>query len=185
MLPIREVDRATDASALRALDTSFTSDFVYRVVRGEDSLELRLASAPSAIKKRFPLDLGQPTWDHGYAAEQAGKLYGFIATRYESWNRRLAIVHFYVDLAHRRQGIGRQLMHRAIESGRLDRARMAFVETSNFDRPGYSHLSAPRLFALWLRSKFVSRNAKRKRVCDLSLAANWSLMSRSINNRQF
>lgn len=136
MLPIREVDRATDVSALSSLDTSFTSDLVYCVVPGEDSLELRLTPAPSAIKKRFPLNLDEPIWDQGFVAVDEGKLCGFIAARYDSWNRRLSIVHFYVDLAHRHQGIGRQLMHRAIESGRVDGARTAWVETSNLNHPG-------------------------------------------------
>jgi GNAT superfamily N-acetyltransferase len=136
MLPIREVDRVADASALGALDTSFTSDSVYSAVPGEDSLELRLTPAPSAIQKRFALNLNESTWDQGYVAEQDGKLFGFIATRYEAWNRRLVIMHFYVDFAHRFQGIGRGLMERVIESGRLAGARTAWVETSNYDHPG-------------------------------------------------
>lgn len=136
MLLIREVDRATDARALGALDTSFTSDFAYCVVPGKDSLELRLEPTVLRIKKRFLLDLHQPVWDQGFVAVEEDKLCGFIATRYEPWNRRLAIMHFYVDLAHRRQGIGRRLTERAIESGGLAGARAAWVETSNLNHPG-------------------------------------------------
>src|SRR5215212_10237213 len=142
MLVIREVDRVTDASALRALDTSFTSDFVYNAMPGEDSLELRLTPATSRIQKQFPLDLDQPIWDQGFVAVHEERIYGFIATRYESWNRRLAIVYFYVDSLRRRQGIGRRLMERAIESSRLAGARTAWVETSNYNYPGvltYQH----------------------------------------------
>lgn len=133
---IREVDRAVDASALSALDTSFISDFVYSAVPGKDSLALQLASAASPIQKRFPIDPDESLWDHGYVAEQDGKVCGFVATKFEPWNRRLAIVHFYVDLPHRRQGIGRRLMERAIESGRRAGARTAGVETSNLNHPG-------------------------------------------------
>ena len=135
-LVIREVDRLTDAIALSELDTSFSSDFVYGVVPAENSLELRLDSAPSQEHKRYPLDLDQPVWDQGFAAVEGGRLRGFIATRYEPWNRRLAILHFYVDLQHRRRGIGRRLMERAIESGRMLGARTAWVETSNYNHPG-------------------------------------------------
>src|SRR6185295_2076660 len=112
MLVIRDFDRAVGASAFSSLDTSFTSDFVYSTVPGENSLELRLTPAPSAIKKRFPINLDESRWDHGFVAVHEERIYGFIATRYEPWNRRLAIVHFYVDLLHRREGIGRRLMDR-------------------------------------------------------------------------
>ena len=133
---IREVDVAADGSDLNELDTSFTSDFVYRVASGKNSLELQLTPAASQLQKRFPFDPNHLPWDRGYAAIHEGKLCGFIATKYESWNRRLTVVHFYVDLNYRRRGIGRQLLERAIESGRTTGARMAWVETSNFNHPG-------------------------------------------------
>ena len=133
---IREVDRSTDASALGALDTTFTSDFVYSAVPGENSLELRLTPTPSQIQKRFPLDLSQPIWEQGFVAVEEDNLCGFIATRHEAWNRRLAIVHFYVDLQHRCRGIGRRLLMQAIESSRRTGAQTAWVETSNYNHPG-------------------------------------------------
>ena len=136
MLVIREFDRLTDEGALSELDTSFTSEFAYDIVPGENSLELRLAPVALQLQKRFPLDLDQPIWDQGFVAVEEGKLRGFIATRYESWNRRLAIVHFYVDLPHRHLGIGRCLMERAIESGLRAGALAAWVETSNYNHPG-------------------------------------------------
>lgn len=135
-LVIREIDLAKNASALRDFDTSFTSELVYFVVSGEDSLQLQLATAPSPIQKRFPLDLNELNWDQGFAAEEDGKLCGFLATRYEPWNRRLVIVHFYVDRDRRRWGIGRRLMEQAIEVGHLVGARTAWVETSNYNYPG-------------------------------------------------
>jgi ribosomal protein S18 acetylase RimI-like enzyme len=136
MLVIREVERVADASALNELNTSFTSEFVYRVVSEEDSLHLKLTIAPSRIQMRFPIDLDESLWQHGYVVEQDGKVCGFVATRYEPWNRRLVIVHLYVDFAHRRQGIGRRLMQRAIESGKTIGALTAWVETSNVNHPG-------------------------------------------------
>jgi ribosomal protein S18 acetylase RimI-like enzyme len=142
-LTIRDVDRVADASALGELDTSFTSKFVYSVVPTENSLELRLAPATSGIQKRFPVDLDKPIWDQGCVAVENGKVCGFIATRYESWNRRLVIVHFYVDLQFRCQGIGRRLMERAIEFGGRLGAKTAWVETSNLNHSGilaYHHL---------------------------------------------
>ena len=135
-LLIRDVHRAADISALSGIDISFTSEFAYSVIPAENSLELRLAPAASPIQKRFPLNLDEPIWDQGYVAVEAGKLCGFIASRYEPWNRRLVIVHFYVDLQCRRRGIGRRLMERAIEFGGRLGAKTAWVETSNLNHPG-------------------------------------------------
>jgi predicted GNAT family acetyltransferase len=40
-----------------------------------------------------------------------------IATAYIAWNRRLVIEHFYVEAKFRGRGIGRRLMHEALEHG--------------------------------------------------------------------
>jgi len=136
MLVIREFNRLTDDRALSELETSFTSDFSYSAVPGENAIELRLAPIVSPLQKSFPVDLDEPIWDQGFVAVEEDKLCGFIATRYEPWNRRLVIVHFYVDVAYRRQGIGRRLMQRAIESGKTSGAHTAWVETSNLNHPG-------------------------------------------------
>jgi ribosomal protein S18 acetylase RimI-like enzyme len=132
---IRKFDRAADAVAVGQLDTSYTTELVYAVTAERDSLRLGLTPTPVRTD-RFPIDLDQPRWEHGYVAVEDGAVRGFIATRFEAWNRRLAIWHFYVDSGHRRRGIGRALMEQALEDGCLLAATMAWVETSNVNGPG-------------------------------------------------
>ncbi len=129
--------------ALQQLDTSFASDLIYEVKATENSLQLGPVCAAAIKRKEFPIDLDNPIWDQGYVAIQDGIVKGFIATRCDAWNRRMSIWHFYVDLKHRRQGIGRLLMEHAIETGRRLGAATAWVETSNHNYPGieaYRHL---------------------------------------------
>lgn len=135
-LNVREIDRQTDAAALQRLDTSFTSEFVYRVTGGCDELHLDCVSIPSPYRKSFTIDLEDPPWDHGYVAEEDGSPVGFIAMRFESWNRRLVITHLYVDSSQRRRGIARLLIERAIDWGRDRGALIGWVETSNRNFPG-------------------------------------------------
>jgi ribosomal protein S18 acetylase RimI-like enzyme len=140
---IREIDRIGDAAALQQLDTSFASQWIYEVKTTENSLQLGPVRAATSKQKEFPINLDNPRWDQGCVALKDGMVKGFIATRCDAWNRRLAIWHFYVDLNHRKQGVGRLLMEHAIETGRRSGATTAWVETSNYNYPGieaYRHL---------------------------------------------
>jgi len=132
---IREIDRQADAAAVRGLDTSYTTDAVYEVTADGDSLRLQPVRTASR-KGHFPIDLDQPPWNQGFVAIEEGAVRGFVATRFEAWNRRLTVWHFYVDAAHRRRGIGRSLLEQAIKAGRRLGAGAAWVETSNRNVPG-------------------------------------------------
>ena len=132
---IRAIDRQADAAAIHGLDTSYTTDALYEVTADGDSLRLRSVGTASR-KGQFPINLDQPPWDQGFVAVADGAVRGFIATRFEAWNRRLTIWHFYVDAAYRGRGIGRSLMEQAIEAGQQLGAGAAWVETSNVNVPG-------------------------------------------------
>jgi len=132
---IREVDRAADAAAIRQLDASYTTELVYEVTAESDSL--RLGLRPTLARRgRFPIDLERPPWDQGYVAVENEAVRGFIATRLEAWNHRLAIWHFYVDRDHRRRGFGRALVEHALAAGQRSGALTAWAETSNVNVPG-------------------------------------------------
>lgn len=133
---VRAIDRRMDAAEVRALDSSFSSDSIYETASGPDSLILRLRRVPAPVRKRYTIDLDATSWTSGFVAVAQGTLCGFIATRFEAWNRRLAIAHFYVDAKHRRRGIGRSLMKHAMDAGRREGAQTAWVETSNWNHPG-------------------------------------------------
>ncbi|HEX4146323.1 MAG TPA: GNAT family N-acetyltransferase [Pirellulales bacterium] len=132
---IREIDRATDAAAVQRLDTSFMTEAVYEVTGERGRLQLGLIAVPTR-QGRFAIDLDQPPWDQGFVAVEDGAVRGLVATRLEAWNGRLAIWHFYVDAAHRRRGIGRDLLEQALAAGCRSGARTAWAETGNDNAPG-------------------------------------------------
>ncbi len=133
---IREADIPCDGSRILNLDRSFTSKLQYVVVWKDALPCLRIQKAPSPITKSFPIDFSDPTCDIGYVAVDHEKLCGFIAGSFQSWNRRLVVRHFYVDLPYRLQGVGKHLMARMIEVADKMNASMIWLETSNTNGPG-------------------------------------------------
>jgi ribosomal protein S18 acetylase RimI-like enzyme len=134
---IRDVNLAEDTVALLQLDTSFSSDRIFQVDTPEDgAVRLKPVAVPEAINVRLPFLLDGEPWQRGWVAIRGISIAGFIATTYSAWHRRLVIWDFYVDRPHRRGGIGRALMDRAIGHGRELGATTAWVETSNLNGPG-------------------------------------------------
>lgn len=131
---IHDYDKS-HADRLNGLDTSFTTHHVYRAAEIEGSLRLDCVPLDAPRRKRFVLG-DTPSWTRGSVAMDGAAVRGFIATRIETWNRRLVICHFYVDAPYRRRGTGRLLMEEAIRYGRLCGARTVWVETSNVNQPG-------------------------------------------------
>ena len=68
-------------------------------------------------------------------AEVDGKIAGFVALRFESWNRRAAIWHLYVAPATRGLGLGRKLVDATEQRARSLGARCLWLETSNVNYP--------------------------------------------------
>jgi len=134
-LTLREIDLSIDADAVLGLDTSYRTDHMFDVESTNNAMTLSLRPLPAPRLQRYAIDLDVPAWTEGFAAIRGGVLCGFIATDYQSWNRRLTIWHFYVDARHRRCGIGRSLMDHALGSGRRHGAERAWVETSNYNYP--------------------------------------------------
>jgi GNAT superfamily N-acetyltransferase len=100
-------------------------------------LAIRGLEAP--LTKRFPLDdLESPTrpYDQAWVASVGEVIVGFAGSSFEVWNKRLVLWHLYVDPAHRRQGIARQLLE-AVEAEGVSRgARHLWLETSSLNVPG-------------------------------------------------
>jgi ribosomal protein S18 acetylase RimI-like enzyme len=135
---IRRVELPADELRIRAIDTSFETDRVYRVVAEGSGFRLVEESISPPVTKRFPLDdFGdRRNWDRGWLAEVGGEPAGFIATAYQAWNRRAIVWHFYVSSAHRRRGIGRRLLEAAIADGVERGAASVWLETTSVNVPG-------------------------------------------------
>ncbi len=141
---VRAFDKKTDLNAIKELDSSYTSLGCFKIHCDADSLIIRPHKSPLPQQRSFPIDLELPHWSNGWIAEndEAGVI-GFIATDFESWNRRLKIWHFYVNTCARGRGVGRRLMESALLVGRNQGATTAWAETSNWNLPGievYRHL---------------------------------------------
>lgn len=133
---IRAFDPAVDADAVRSLETTIASDFVYAVHRENGELRLRAERTPSPCVKRFEIHLDAEPWTTAFVAKADGRVAGFVALSYEEWNRRLTVHHFYVDAGHRGRGIGRALMGRAHDQGLSAGAVTLWAETSNRNHLG-------------------------------------------------
>jgi ribosomal protein S18 acetylase RimI-like enzyme len=133
---VRDFDAARDSDAVTELDTSYTSQRIYGVRREGDIVVLEPRPLDLPRVQRFPIELKADAFAHGKVAVLDGEVRGFIAWSIETWNRRMSIWHFYVDVAYRRRGGGRILMDAALENARRARAVTAWVETSHINAPG-------------------------------------------------
>ncbi|HEY2743323.1 MAG TPA: GNAT family N-acetyltransferase, partial [Polyangia bacterium] len=133
---IRDFDATHDADAVKKLDTSYTSDQTLVVRREGDVIVLASQPLDWPRRKRFPVDLDGVAWTHARVAVLDDEVRGLIAWDLESWNRRMRIWHFYVDLPYRSRGGGRMLMDAALVWARGASALIAWVETSHLNHPG-------------------------------------------------
>ncbi|NYD42111.1 GNAT family N-acetyltransferase [Nocardioides panaciterrulae] len=81
------------------------------------------------------LDEAPPPWNDAFVAVRAGRVMGFTATALSGWNRRLVLLHMYVDAAARGQGVGTALLGAAIDSHRAAAARHVWLETQTDNVP--------------------------------------------------
>jgi ribosomal protein S18 acetylase RimI-like enzyme len=142
---LRPIDLPADQHAVLQIDTSFTTDRVYRIQATPDSFTL-LEEVIAPFHKSFSLE-GEldddRLWEHGIVAENRGAIVGFAAVRTEHWNRRAAIWHLYVAPGQRGTGLGRRLIDAVEDYARSNQARCLWLETSTVNYPAiqfYRHM---------------------------------------------
>ena len=139
MLRIRPVQLPDDLARIVCLDTTFTTDRIYRLERSDWSFALVETEVVPAVRKSFPLaeelhDLGAD-WDYAIVAEQDTTIAGFAAVKLERWNRRANLAHLYVAPDHRGQGLGRALLQNVLAYARAQGARCLWLEVTNVNYP--------------------------------------------------
>jgi len=94
---------------------------------------------PEQTKRFWVYDLDRPDrdWDEAHVAVEDGRIVGFVATSWQFWNRRVVLWHIYVDRSARGQGLGRRLIEMVYDRARRQKALAIFLETSNFNVPGF------------------------------------------------
>ena len=94
MIALRPIQLPADQRAVLQLDTSFTTDRVYRVQVTPTSFTLLEDVVHPPLHKFFALDHeldADRMWEYGIVAEDNNTIVGFVALRSEHWNRRTAI----------------------------------------------------------------------------------------------
>jgi ribosomal protein S18 acetylase RimI-like enzyme len=135
---VRPVRWSEDDALLAVLDTSFTTDRVYRVDRsrlGFTLVEQRIDPPLRKDYRRVTDDLGLREMDCVRVAQDGERLVGFAAAEYASWNRRLLVRHLYVASESRGSGVGRALLEQVEAFARSAGARCLWVETQNVNYP--------------------------------------------------
>lgn len=138
-ITIRSARWPDDLRCLAEFDTSFTTDRVYRIVRGEASFTLVEDRIDPPLHKYYGSithsDDRLQVMEPAIIAEQGGGVAGFAAAEYEAWNRRMIVRHLYVAARCRRGGVGRALLHELEVRARSAGARCLWLETQNVNFP--------------------------------------------------
>jgi ribosomal protein S18 acetylase RimI-like enzyme len=138
MLTLRPACWPGDLALVASIDTSFTTERIYRVVRQE----LGFALVEERVDPPLQKDYGSITDDPLLGemscvvlAEQQGRLAGFAAAEYAAWNRRAIVRHLYVAPERRGSGVGTALLHQLDTFARSAGARCLWLETQNINYP--------------------------------------------------
>jgi len=134
---IRRSSFPQDAEAILSIDTSFTTDVVYRVEVDANGFRLLLQS--EIVFKRYPVDieeLVQLSDNHLVLVASTGtQTVGFAAAEFVAWNSRAILHHLYIDAAQRKQGVGKRLVAEVVQWAATTPARCLWLETQNTNVP--------------------------------------------------
>lgn len=138
MITLRPLRWPKDRPSLLALDTSFTTKRVYRVVAGPGWFGLQEATTTPPLRKVYDLtrEVDEfPTYDFVLIAEVNAQVAGVAALHHDAADHRALLKHLYIGSAYRRQGIGRALIDAMLVRAREWQARYLWLETQdvNYD----------------------------------------------------
>jgi GNAT superfamily N-acetyltransferase len=151
---VRPLDWARDAEGVAAIDTSFTTDRVYRFAREQTGLGFALALVTRApLTKAYPLPEADPG-DGAFVAELDGAVAGFAQVEPPAWNGRASVPHLYVSYPVRGRGLGAALLDALAEHARAAGARCLWVETQNVNYPAVQFYLANRFSLCGLDQSF-------------------------------
>lgn len=137
-MEFRPIDWKLDESAIRNLDTAYTTDRVYGLRMEDLSFSLIEETRIPPITKRYEVTITQKDVGNALvaiAACEGAVLFGFAAVKEEAWNRRAVLTDFYIQPGVRRRGLGRKMMEEVFLGIAEASARVLWVETQNVNLP--------------------------------------------------
>jgi ribosomal protein S18 acetylase RimI-like enzyme len=139
MITLRPARWPDDVRLLAGLDTSFTTDRIYDVVREPFGFALVERRVDPPLRKDYGpvsgLDPSSPELEYAVVAEAEGEAVGFAAAQYEAWSRRMLLWHVYVAPQWQGRGVGRALIQEIETLARSAGARCLRTETQNTNHP--------------------------------------------------
>ena len=135
---VREMQRETDGERLADFDTSFTTDYIYRVKISGISVGIVEEKLDVPFRKTYPFrhiknDIEEA--DFTVLAEIEGNTAGFAAVKFEEWNKRVNVTSLFVAPQFRGRGVGKELIDVAEDYARGKQARCLWLETQNVNYP--------------------------------------------------
>jgi ribosomal protein S18 acetylase RimI-like enzyme len=139
----RPIRLPADATAVEALDFSFTTTTGYQLRRdaADSGGDQRLAR----IELVGPVDIPPRTkryelrpLEGGIVARRDGVIVGYAHVAYAEWNRRAELDKLYVAAGARRAGVGSALIAAAFRHARQTPARCLWLETQDINGPAVS-----------------------------------------------
>src|SRR5512145_802951 len=147
MLTIRPMRWPEDQDYLATIDTSFTTDRIYRVTQNKLSFRLAEEKVSVPLHKTYGSVLDQideiHAMEHVVVAQLDDHVVGLVAADFASWNRRARVWHIYVSPGIRRKGVGSALIESVLSFAQRMRARCLWVETQSINYPAiqfYRHM---------------------------------------------
>jgi ribosomal protein S18 acetylase RimI-like enzyme len=132
---VRPLDWVRDADGVGRIDTSFTTDRVYRFGREKGGFGFAFPLVTTTpLTKSYPLPESDPG-PGAFVAEANGDIAGFAHVEPPAWNGRAVVQHLYVSPSHRGQGAGTALVDAVAEHARAASARCLSLETQNVNYP--------------------------------------------------
>ena len=151
---VRPAQWTQDAEGIRAVDTSFTTDRVYRFGRERGGFGFALPLLTRVpLTKSYELPDADPG-EGAFVAEVDGEIVGFAQVEPPAWNGRAAVSHLYVSPAHRGHGVGRALLDALATHAGAAKARCLFVETQNVNYPAVQFYLATGFYLCGLDESF-------------------------------